>query len=420
MRITFLSILLLVIVPLAVIAQSSDIDGDGLLDTEEDQNGDGIVNSGETDPMNADTDGGGEADGLELQEGRDPLDRTDDYTYDLDNDGLSNGRELQQGTDPADPDTDGDGINDRDDPFPLESKYKQDSDNDGLPDSYEIEQNLQRDTRSDAEEDQDNDGLTNLEEFIQGTEIDNPDTDQDGVLDGREVTDGTDPLENPCLFHAGPTEVLHDIEGHWSKPFVIALSETKVEEHGRRIVQGYWTDDGAMFAPDQEISRFELLKIALMSSCIPITESVDDGTFSFPDVTRVSRPRESSDTALKRRTIYTAYERGIVEGYADGMFQPDEPVNRAEAVKMLLLSSSLEPFDDENYLETFTDVTEDDWFSSHVNTALSYEFVEGYGDTTFRPGQSITRAEAAKIVLFMMISNPRVNGYVVPVEDLNL
>jgi len=44
--------------------------------------------------------------------------------------------------------------------------------------------------------------------------------------------------------------------------------------------------------------------------------------------------------------------------------------------------------------------------------------VEGYEDGTFRPEQYLTRAEASKILLLMMISNPHVNGYVIPAEEL--
>lgn len=398
----------------------SDIDGDGLLNTEEDKNGDGIVNTGETDPFNADTDGGGEADGSEVSAGRNPFDRSDDMTYDLDNDGLTNVQEDTIGTDRANPDTDSDDINDRDDPFPLDRAYRQDSDNDGLPDAYEIEQNLKRDTRSDANEDSDGDGLTNLQEFIEGTDIYNPDTDQDGIPDGEEVEDGDDPLENPCLFHAGPTEVLHDLENHWSKSYVTALHQTKAGEDGPRIISGYWTDNGALFRPNREISRYELLKIVLLGNCINPNTDVDDGEFSFPDVRREPRPRETEDDMIKRRIIYTAYDRGIIDGYDDGTFKPDAPINRAEALKIIFAASKLQPFDDSDFLGRFSDVRKGDWFEPHVNSALTYEFVEGYEDRTFRPGQSITRAEAAKIVLFMMISNPRVNGYVIPVDDLEL
>ncbi len=424
MRFRVFTLLLVAALPCSAIAQgtitSDDVDGDGLLNIEEDKNQDGIVNTGETDPYNADTDGGGEADGSEILNGRDPFDRSDDMTYDLDNDGLTNGQEDFIGTDRANPDSDSDSLNDKDDPYPLDPRYTKDTDGDGLPDEYEDEHQLRKDVRSDANEDLDGDGLTNLQEFIEGTNINNKDSDNDGEIDGEEVANGSDPLENPCLYYAGPTEVLHDLEQHWSKPFVNALQQTKIQESGPRIIKGYWTEEGSMFKPNREISRYELLKIALLSSCIIPTEQSDEGSFSFPDVRRTARPRESDDAALKRRIIYTAYDLGIVDGYPDGTFQPDAPINRAEALKILFLATELPPFDDGEYSNVFSDVKESDWFAEFIRDALSYDFVEGYDDGTFRPAQAITRAEAAKIVLFMMISNPRVNGYVIPVDDIDI
>lgn len=423
MRSTLFMLALLLALPLTTSAQiinEHDIDGDGILNEDEDKNSNGIVDPDETDPSDADTDGGGEADGKELLEGRDPLNRTDDYTYDLDGDGLTNGQEAALGTNSAKADSDGDGVNDKDDLFPLDPEYTIDTDADGLPDEYEVEHNLQPDVRSDAREDKDQDGLSNVEEFIQGTDIESPDTDEDGELDGEEVEDGTDPLENPCLVTAAPTEVLHDIEHHWSKQYVTVLQQTKITEDGPRIVEGYWTSDGAIFRPDQEISRFELLKLVLLGSCITPREYTGSGSFAFTDVRNISRPYDSEDTILKRQTIYTAFHRGIIDGYPDKSFQPDEPVNRAEALKIIFEASKLKPFDDVSYVGIFSDVDPSDWFSPYVENALSYAFIEGYADGTFRPGQPITRAEAAKIVLYMMISNPHVNGYVIPTEGLDV
>ena len=53
---------------------AGDSDGDGLLDSEEDRNGNGIVDAGESDPYNADTDGDGVSDRDERAKGTDPLD----------------------------------------------------------------------------------------------------------------------------------------------------------------------------------------------------------------------------------------------------------------------------------------------------------------------------------------------------------
>lgn len=59
-------------------ALDRDSDNDGLLDGEEDRNGNGVVDPGETDRLNPDTDRGGVSDGQEIRAGTDPLNPRDD------------------------------------------------------------------------------------------------------------------------------------------------------------------------------------------------------------------------------------------------------------------------------------------------------------------------------------------------------
>ncbi|MBM3230997.1 S-layer homology domain-containing protein [Candidatus Peregrinibacteria bacterium] len=423
-RVVISALLLMLLTAATNAVNPADIDGDGLANTEEDRNSDGIVNTGETDPYDADTDAGGEADGTERQAGRNPLDRTDDYTYDLDNDGLTNGQEALIGTNPAKPDTDGDGVNDKDDAFPLDAKYRTDQDKDGIADEYEALQGLSPEKRSDADEDADEDGLNNLEEFIEGTDMKNRDTDADGKPDGEEVADGEDPQENPCLALAGPGDVLHDLDDHWSRPFVTVLQQISSGESGPRIIDGYPKKSGGReFLPDREITRYELLKIALLSNCISPVMPGSGSIVTFEDVRLTSRARESEEQMKRRSVIYTAANRGIVRGYPDGHFRPDHPVNRAEALSILMSASGLESFDEEAPPMSFIDTDENAWYAESLRRAASYGFIEGYptgSGAVFRPGSPITRAEASKLTLFIMISNPRINGYVVPVEGLDL
>ena len=395
-----------------------DSDGDKLLDSDEDTNLNGIMDTGETDPHNADTDGGGEADGKEILNNRNPLDKKDDYTFDQDNDGLKNGQEEALGTSATNPDTDGDGVNDSDDPFPLDNRYSADTDGDGIPDEYEEKEGLSSEKRSDAEEDNDEDGLSNIEEFIQGTKVNDPDTDNDGVEDGKEVEVGTDPEENPCLLYTGTGKSFPDIQDHWGASIIRILHRTKVLPSHNRVVDGYNVKDETLFLPDREITRYELLKMALLTSCITLLEETDNASLSFTDVPSNARPKEEEERRKRRLTIYTAVDAGVVEGYEDGSFRPDASINRAEALKILLKTTNLEPLEEPLVTEEFSDVPEDAWFAPYVKRLVEYSIVEGYAGGTFQPGRLITRAEASKILLLMMINNPNVNGYVIPTDEL--
>lgn len=394
-----------------------DIDGDGLSDITEDPNRNGVFDPGETDWRNADTDRGGEADGSEVTGGRSPLVQFDDMTYDRDGDGYTNGQEFFLGTDPTRPDTDGDGISDRLDPFPLEKAFTKDADKDNIADEWEERYRLSPTTSNDASLDTDGDGLTNLQEFTENTNPNVTDTDRDGVEDAEEIAEGTDPEESACLAFGEQSVTFQDTEGHWAMEDVQVLSQTLITPAMEPIVKGYRNPDGsASFLPNRLISRFELLKIALFSSCVNMRSPAEqDAPVTFNDVPRTSRPRESQDHALQRRVIYTAAAIGIVRGYDDGSFRPDQPVTRAEALKILLLASRLEQ-PPEVVTLPFPDVTSDAWYALYVGQAYYFDIIRGYDDGTFRPDFPITRAEAAKVVHHIIISNPNVNGYVIPHE----
>lgn len=402
---------------------AQDIDGDGLTDIQEDANRNNVVDQGETNPYDADTDGGGESDGSEVAAKRNPFDRTDDLSFDMDGDGMVNGNEILRGTDPKVADSDGDGINDNVDPFPLDSKFGTDLNGNGLPDEWEertgLDQTQVTQTRAD---DSDGDGLTNAEELARGTNPMAVDTDRDGTDDKTESNEGSNARENACLGYLLPAATFDDIdESDWSFPFIRTLQGVYILPDKTPLIGGYDENFGTpnsrvVFRSNQPITRFEFLKLTLFSSCTKLRPRSDDATVTFSDVRKDAPINENPEAAFRRKVIYTAQHYNIVSGYDDGTFRPDAPVNRAEALKILSLATELDPLAMSGTTLSFTDVREMDWFHPYVGAAASRDIVSGYGDGTFRPENLITRAEAAKIILLTLQQNPTINGYVVPTE----
>ncbi|SHJ72922.1 S-layer homology domain-containing protein [Dethiosulfatibacter aminovorans DSM 17477] len=92
-------------------------------------------------------------------------------------------------------------------------------------------------------------------------------------------------------------------------------------------------------------------------------------------------------------TIEEWFSNGIVKGYSDGSFKPDNVVTRAEFVTMI---NNLFGFVDEN-TDMFADVTSDDWFYHNVNKAATAGIIKG-ANNLFRPQDMITRQEAAVVL----------------------
>ncbi|MBD3330630.1 hypothetical protein GF354_03830 [Candidatus Peregrinibacteria bacterium] len=93
-------------------------------------------------------------------------------------------------------------------------------------------------------------------------------------------------------------------------------------------------------------------------------------------------------------------ENGVISGYEDGTFKPDNTVNRAELLKILVGGSGENP-STETYKNCFPDVKED-WYAPFVCFAKEEGWVKGYEDGTFKPEKEITRAEAMKMLVNAM------------------
>lgn len=99
--------------------------------------------------------------------------------------------------------------------------------------------------------------------------------------------------------------------------------------------------------------------------------------------------------------IEWATERGIFGGYADGSFGPYNEINRAEALKVILLATGA-PIVPVNDRAGFVDVNSDAWYMPFIRTAKLDGFIEGYKTSRgqeARPDQTIIRVEFLKLAL---------------------
>ncbi len=89
-------------------------------------------------------------------------------------------------------------------------------------------------------------------------------------------------------------------------------------------------------------------------------------------------------------------EQGILNGYADGTFKPDNAVNRAEFLKIILEGSNI-PLDI-SMITPFNDVDNSAWYAPYIRKAFDEGWIVGYADMSFKPAQTINKVEALKIL----------------------
>ena len=135
-----------------------------------------------------------------------------------------------------------------------------------------------------------------------------------------------------------------------------------------------------------KIQKFKFITLSsLMLACLLVPSSL----MAFIDVD-VALPESKAISELRKEKI--------ISGYPDGTFKPDQLLNRAEAVKILLIAKGA-TVARQSDVASFKDLESDAWYLPFIETAQSLGLVKGYDDGTFRPQQNLTLAEALKLVV---------------------
>ena len=91
--------------------------------------------------------------------------------------------------------------------------------------------------------------------------------------------------------------------------------------------------------------------------------------------------------------VSTLSKMGIIKGYEDGSFKPNDPISRAE---FAAIAARFDP-DGDKTPATFSDVTSH-WAKDEISIAANHGWIKGYEDGSFKPDQKITRAETMTLV----------------------
>lgn len=105
-----------------------------------------------------------------------------------------------------------------------------------------------------------------------------------------------------------------------------------------------------------------------------------------------------ASSPYKSAILYVG-SKGVVQGYSDGTYRPDAKINRAEFTKIVMASTHGTELSTYAAKSCFSDVPASAWFSKYVCLGHDDGIIGGYPDLTFKPDQNINAAEALKITL---------------------
>jgi len=151
-----------------------------------------------------------------------------------------------------------------------------------------------------------------------------------------------------------------------------------------------------------------LIALTMSTFITPLAMAVTAAaTASFPDV-----PADSVNFGA----IEYLKAKGVVSGYDDKTFRPDQTINRAEAMKMVLLASG--KAGDSATVLPFPDVKKDDWFYQYVAKGYDLGIIRGYDDGSFKPGNNINVAESLKVILLSFSETVPASVVTAPYTDV--
>ncbi|WP_342352581.1 S-layer homology domain-containing protein, partial [Paenibacillus castaneae] len=149
---------------------------------------------------------------------------------------------------------------------------------------------------------------------------------------------------------------------------------------------------GVVVESDGSVRHVPTKVITIDGKYYAVVNSLTNSTYSI-----VWHPLEFKDVAKhwSKEAVNDMGSRMVINGIGNDLFNPNEDITRAEFAAIIVRGLGLKL---ENGELPFSDVKSSDWYASVIQTAYSYNLINGFTDGTFRPNDKITREQAMAII----------------------
>lgn len=205
-----------------------------------------------------------------------------------------------------------------------------------------------------------------------------------------------------------------DIQSNsWYSDQIEFLKNTKIRSAGDYIVSGVGNHSTGKqqekfqfgtwnYFPENTTSNLELVKIALVSNCIPLPSQVNlpsDG-FRFADIDLDSN---SEVDTLSAKVFYTAYNNGIWTKEMGDIANPFEDVTRSKAIGVFAQAAL--DMEDLNLETSIYNDLESDWYTQSVLNSYKLGIIDQYGTSNFNANRTLKRSEVSDLATKYMLFN---------------
>lgn len=170
-----------------------------------------------------------------------------------------------------------------------------------------------------------------------------------------------------------------DAQNHWAKKYIESMA-------AKHIVDGI---GGELFDPNAKVTRSQFVK--LLVGALELEEVKYNGEFAD-----IKASEWYSDF------VATAVANGLIDGYTDGTFRPNNEISRLEMAVMLsraLKDVKVDYLEEYNNISRFADNKDiADWAKKGVAITVKSKLMEGVTGNRFAPNEVSNRAEAATVI----------------------